>query len=280
VNTLSAAECVQTEAVPSLDPGSGVETRAAVAAASPAANDPVRLPAYCRLAGEAVFYTSTDWLRLGRHLAADESPCVNYYISIPPLAADKTALRCAQDDLIRALGPRFHAVAEFSFAGWNNWVNANGKTWFEAGEAFRDRMAACGYDIAAGDTWSLNEMHSGVRRNTGNSRPNMRELLRGLYQGSGFVPATKGIVFVIGVGQKAGNLSVYRSTLEGWFQDTPFWADLNRYVRIFAQEAYPDARAWGGGRRLARAAHASPQRLSRASAAPGRGRAGEHRDGA
>jgi hypothetical protein len=245
VNTLAAADCLTVEPVPSLDPSAAEQTPASVAVTSPAASDPVQLPAYCRLAGEAVFYTATDWLRLGQHLAADESPCVNYYISIPPLAADKTRLRCAQDDLIRALGPRFHAVAEFNFAGWNSWVNANGKTWFEAGAEFRNRMAACGYDIAGGDTWSLNEIHSGVRRNTGNSRANMRELLRGLYQGDGSVPRSKGIVFVIGIGQNTVNFSAYKPQLEDWLQDAPFWADMDRYVHIFAQEAFPDARFWG-----------------------------------
>jgi hypothetical protein len=245
VNTLEAVGCLTGEPVPSLDPSAGAQTPASVAAASPAASDPAQLPAYCRLAGEAVFYTATDWLRLGQHLAADESPCVNYYVSIPPLAADKTRLRCGQDDLIRALGPRFHAVAEFNFAGWNNWVNANGKTWFEAGAEFRNRMAACGYDIASGDTWSLNEIHSGVRRNSENARANLRDLLRGLYQGDGSVPASRGIVFVIGVGQNTVNFSEYKPQLEGWLRDGPFWADLDSYVRIFAQEAYPDARFWG-----------------------------------
>jgi len=124
-------------------------------------------------------------------------------------------------------------------------VNANGETWFDAGAEFRNRMAACGYDIAAGDTWSLNEIHSGVRRNTGNSRANMRELLRGLYQGDGSVPATKGIVFVIGIGQNTVNFSEYKPTLEDWLQDAPFWADMDRYVSVFAQEAFPDARFWG-----------------------------------
>src|SRR6266545_2925825 len=40
-----------------------------------------------------VFYTQTDWLRLATKLAAHASPCAQYYISIPPLSANKTAFR-------------------------------------------------------------------------------------------------------------------------------------------------------------------------------------------
>ena len=41
----------------------------------------------------AVFYAPTDWLRLATKLAANPSPCAQYLISIPPLAADKTQFR-------------------------------------------------------------------------------------------------------------------------------------------------------------------------------------------
>jgi hypothetical protein len=37
----------------------------------------------------AVFYAATDWLRLATHLAP--SPCAQYYISVPPLAADRSS---------------------------------------------------------------------------------------------------------------------------------------------------------------------------------------------
>src|SRR6185436_20269178 len=78
------------------------------------------LPANCRLHAEAVFWTQGgqtpsgvwDWTLLGQELAANASACADYYISIPPLAANKTGLRVLQDDAIRALGPRFHPVAE------------------------------------------------------------------------------------------------------------------------------------------------------------------------
>ena len=49
-------------------------------------------------------------------------------------------------------------------------------------------MAAAGYDVAAGDTWALNELSSAVRQGTGNARANMRAFLNGLYDGDGALP--------------------------------------------------------------------------------------------
>src|SRR5829696_4701639 len=85
---------------------------ARASAAAPALLDD--FPRSCRLHVEPVFWTASDWLPLARALAADPSPCADYYVSIPPQAADKTLLRGAQDELIRALGPRIHPVAEIT----------------------------------------------------------------------------------------------------------------------------------------------------------------------
>ena len=56
------------------------------------------------------------------------------------------APRARQDDVIRALGPRFHPLAEVTLGnvtGWDSWVTgAPGRTWFDAGVEFRKRMAA------------------------------------------------------------------------------------------------------------------------------------------
>ena len=60
----------------------------------------------------AVFYAPGDWLRLATTLAAKASPCGQYYISVPPVVADKTRQRPGQAERIRALGPAFHAMAE------------------------------------------------------------------------------------------------------------------------------------------------------------------------
>ena len=93
---------------------------------------------------------ANDWLLLSEALAADPSLCADYYVSIPPQSADHTLLRGARDDLVRALGPQIHPVAEMTLGtltGWDHWVHAcAGRTWFGArGVEFRRRMAAAGY---------------------------------------------------------------------------------------------------------------------------------------
>jgi hypothetical protein len=270
--TLSVVDCAGIDPVPSLADQAGTDSdpgdASSVAGQSPAVTDVASaastspatsggLPPDCRLHLQAVFYAATDWLRLGQKLAADPSPCADYYISIPPLSADKTAFRTAQDDLIRALGPRFHAMAEINVTGWRGWVTAHAATWFDAGVEARRRMAAAGYDIASGDTWALNELPSTVRRNEQNARTNMHDFIAGLYTGDGTVPVSKGLVFVIGLAQTLSDTSAYHATLEGWLQDEPFWTDMARYVKFWAQEVYPDSRTWGvpGTSREARAEH-------------------------
>src|SRR5215211_2110717 len=84
------------------------------------------VPPTCRIKVEAVFWTGSDWVRLTRALAADPAPCAEYWISLPPAAADKTQLRFLQDDVIRAFGPQFHPVAEMTLGGataWAAWVH-------------------------------------------------------------------------------------------------------------------------------------------------------------
>src|SRR5256885_7478025 len=90
--------CSASDSLLALDaecPGVDPPTPSAAAAAS--ATNPVRpddsLPPNCRLHAEAVFWTAGDWPILGQELAANPSPCADYYISIPPLATNKTDLR-------------------------------------------------------------------------------------------------------------------------------------------------------------------------------------------
>src|SRR5438874_2642193 len=146
-----------------------------------------------------VFYTESDWLRLATKLASNPSPCAQYYISIPPLAADKTAFRYDQPWRIRALGPQFHVLAEMNWTGWTGYVSSTGSTWYAAGQEARRRMAANGFDVSLGDTWIVNELSSAVRAGTGNARVNVREFVRGLHDGDGTVPVVKGAVFISGI---------------------------------------------------------------------------------
>lgn len=226
------------EPVPSLEPAkTAAEWRSLVS--QPNA---VRMQAACRPL-RAVFYAASDWLRLATKLAAAASPCAEYYISVPPLVADKTTFRRDQAWRIRALGPRFHAMAEIHFATWTRWVASTGNSWHTAGVTARQRMAEAGYDVALGDTWAVNELTSAVRRGDGNARANIREFLRGLYEGDGSRP-TRGAALVIGFGQRTSDVSAYQSTLQGWLSDTAFWTDMSTYVGDWAQEVYGDIRAY------------------------------------
>jgi hypothetical protein len=188
-----------------------------------------------------IFYAATDWLRLATKLAATASPCAEYYVSVPPIVGDKTTLRSGQADRIRALGSNFHALAEIHWTTWSRWVSENATTWHAAGVEARRRMAQAGFDVAAGDTWSVNEFPSTVRSGAGDARANARELVRGLYEGDGTRP-TRGVVFIVGIGQPTTNVSVYQTNLQNWLADTAFWTDMNAYVSDWSQEVYGDYR--------------------------------------
>jgi hypothetical protein len=192
----------------------------------------------------AVFYTSSDWQRLAQGLAANSSPCAQYFVTIAALTADKTQMRTGAAAYVRSLGANFHALAEVNYSAWQSWVSSTGNTWYDAGVEVRRRMAAAGFDVAAGDTWVVNELSSAVRAGTGSARQNFRDLVRGLYEGDGSVAATKGVVFVVGLGQTGVSLPTYKATLESWLQDNNFWVDMGSYVSDFFQEVYGDVRSY------------------------------------
>jgi hypothetical protein len=233
----TAAERASEEPVPSLEPAkTAAEWRSLVQRPRD-----LRAQQACRPL-RAVFYAASDWLRLATKLAGAASPCAEYYVSVPPLVADKTTFRRDQASRIRALGPNFHAMAEIHFATWTRWVQSTGNTWHAAGVTARERMAEAGYDVSRGDTWALNELTSAVRRGDGSARANIREFLRGLYEGDGTRP-TQGAALVIGFGQRTGDLSAYQATLQGWLSDTAFWTDMATYVSDWSQEVYGDLRS-------------------------------------
>jgi hypothetical protein len=192
-----------------------------------------------------VFYTATDWLRLATKLAAAEAPCLEYYISIPPLAADKTQFRYAQPSLIHALGPNFHVLAEISTNGWGSWIAADGsRDWYQAGQEARRRMAAANFDVATGDSWIVNELSSAVVRGIGVARANMRQLVHGLYDGDAGPPVKGGVFTMLMLGLVTSSFSTYKAYLQDWYRDTPFWNDMAAYVRDWSQELYGDLRAY------------------------------------
>lgn len=248
--TLSGVDCAGIEPVDSIGP-IPVEIEAAAAgtaradAALVAAEGPDALRRNCRFHAEVALYTSMDWNRLAQNLAAQASHCADYYISLPAIAGNKTMPRPDQAWRIRSLGPRFHAMAEAHLGSWQTWVIANNKTWVEAGQEFRRRMAATGYDVSLGDLWAINEVPSEVRQNAGQARRNLLDFLRGLKEGDVTVPESKGLVFVVGFGQRTQVLSTYLATMRAWLSDAAFWSEAEAYVRFWAQEVYADVRFWG-----------------------------------
>jgi hypothetical protein len=237
-----AAAGSQTPPVPSLDPSSTQAEWEKLVHRPVFRPYAVEAAAACRPL-RAVFYAQTDWLRLATTLAANASPCAQYSISVPPVVGDKTRFRPDQAQRIRALGPNIHALAEIHFSAWQKWVASTGSSWYQAGVEARRRMAAAGYDLAAGDTWALNEVSSAARRGDGNARTNLHELLRGLYDAAGESPPTRGVVFIVGIGQRAP-VATYKARTQEWFFDSAFWSDMNVYVGDWSQEVYGDVRSY------------------------------------
>src|SRR5262249_35584634 len=154
------------------------------------------------------------------------------YVDLPHLSGDATMPRTGADH-VHALGPTFHAMAEFSWSGWHDWVEASPtRTWYQAGKLFRQRMLDAGYDVAAGDTWVINELPSSVRSGEDDVRTHISNAVRGLFEGNG--PTTKGTVFIAAVGQTLQNFAVYKPNVAGWLEDAAFWITMNNYVRWFA----------------------------------------------
>jgi hypothetical protein len=248
--SLSAVDCAGVEPVEAIGPiAPEIEAAAAetarVETALVASEGPEALRRNCRFHAEVSLYTDSDWNRLAQNLAAQQSHCADYYISIPSIAGNKTMPRPDQAWRIRALGPRFHAMAEAHLTAWQTWVTTNRRTWLDAGKEFRRRMVTAGYDVALGDLWAMNEVPSSVRQNAGQSRRNLLDFLHGLYEGDASTGTAKGLVFVVGLGQRTQNLSVYLGNMRGWLSDAPFWTEADAYVRFWAQETYGDVRAWG-----------------------------------
>lgn len=198
----------------------------------------------CRLVTEAVFYAAADWMRLARALARGRFACVTYLISIPPVADSDgmyTLPRRGQVERLRALGARFHALAETRVDAWGPWLQRHpGKTWHDAGLEARRRMEAAGYDPRRGETWALNEVMLPVLTDP-EARDQTREFVRGLYEG-GSGPS-RGLVYDVVPFQNDSDVGEYKQQLKRWLEDTPFWAEMERDVRVWADEVYVDAQS-------------------------------------
>ena len=207
---------------------------------APCAPRPYARPEGCPFEVEVVIWTVGGWNLLADAFAANPAPCAHYYISVPPLAGDKTTLRDGEAARVRAHGPQFHALAEFQDGAWGEWREAAGATWAAAGGEFRRRALDAGYCFGQGDGWIVNEVHSDARVDPA-SRDRWVNLVRALHDGAeGGADDAPGAVAVIGMGHNTENMAVYKPNLRGWLADRGFWEGVAPYVRWWAQESYCD----------------------------------------
>lgn len=209
---------------------------------APCVDRPYDVPADCPFDGriDVVIWTVGGWNLLADAFAANPSPCVHYYLSVPPFTADRTTLRPGEAARIRAHGPQFHALAEFSDNAWGEWRATNDTTWIAAGLEFRRRAAEAGYCFGQGDGWMVNEVHSSIRSDPA-SRSRWVNLFRALHEGAdGAADDAPGGAAVVGMAHAGQNLGVYKANLQGWLADAGFWEGVAPNVRWWLQESYCD----------------------------------------
>jgi hypothetical protein len=205
-----------------------------VAIAAASSGSAPAAPSACPYQAQVFVYGQNGWETLTNALAANQTPCANYYVVLTALEGNKTQPRGRRAvDFIHSKGPNFHALAEFN---WTGWSTARPASWAAKGRLFRQRMAAVGYDPAR-DTWAINELSSTVRT-TPLSQARARDAMRGLYTGPRGATPQQGAVFVVGVGQQMVNFRPYKSQLEGWLGNAAWWTAVSPYVGWWAQETY------------------------------------------
>jgi hypothetical protein len=205
----------------------------------------------CAREVDGVFWGGAQWLVLAEALAADASPCVEPFVTIPPTGADRTVLMpIARFNEVRALGVT--PVAEIRWTAptgaWREWVlELPGRTFYGAGQTARRRMAQRNLNVEAGETWAFNEFTPEVLAGAPGARAEVLEFIRGLYDGDPGMPKARGIAFNIGIPSTAGaaEVAAYKASLQAWLADESFWSELDKYVDVFANEVYVSSLSWG-----------------------------------
>lgn len=202
---------------------------------------------------DVVFY-SLDSQALAQQLGTVPSACADYWISVGPYTGLTNTGKpkfLPAGPVIHAQGSQFHALAEIKLGTWCTYAATHG--WYETGQMLHDWMLTEGFDTAR-DAWALNEtgFPSGDSCATAvftdtTTRRNVQELIHGLYDGTAGETPIAGTVFAANPAQLAApaDVAAYRQSLATWYEDTPFWQDMDRYVRFWGQETYADPRAWG-----------------------------------
>ncbi|HEU5061022.1 MAG TPA: hypothetical protein VFU21_31040 [Kofleriaceae bacterium] len=197
----------------------------------------------CTRPSEVVIWGTRNFHEILGAIEANRSPCSTFWVALPPVtdsSGRKTMPR--QGDVLDRIhdlqdrGVKIRAMAEFHWTSWAGWVQATGRSWYDAGVEFRRRMDEAGYDATAGDTWVVDELPSTVRSNTDGGRGKAMAAVRGLYEGA--TPNIRGAVLVVGMSIQMTYFPEYRQVLENWLCDAPFWVAMDKHVRFFAQETY------------------------------------------
>ena len=181
-------------------------------------------------ATRAIFYTSSDWVRLAQGLGADPSPCAQYYISIDRSTANKTEMRPNAASAGRRAGlelPRARRgqLRRLGRAG----SPRPGTPGTRPGRRRGASMDAAGFNV-------------GQRRHLGRQRvpvlgahqhrrgaPERRAVRPG--------PLRRGRLRPAGAGHRVHDRRrperrrrspQYKASLESWFQDSTFWTTMSR----------------------------------------------------
>jgi hypothetical protein len=102
-------------------------------------------------------------------------------------------------------------------------------------------MAAAGYDVAAGDTWVINEFPNATHSGANGVWAKEAAAVKGLDEGDG--TSSRGTVFLSGIGQTLTDFNVYKPNAESWLQSELFWSAMTDHVQYFSLEVYADPHA-------------------------------------
>jgi hypothetical protein len=200
-----------------------------------------------------VYFYTNDSQDLSRQLAANAASCTDYWVSITPYTAGPNLGKPKGSPalpVVHQQGPQFHGLAEIRMKAWCLYAETH--TWYATGQMLHDWMLVEGYDPTR-DTWAVNEVgwpsddpcNTGVFDDAAGARLAFQDFVRGLYDGYAGETPMAGVVFAASPIQMTPDLTSYEEGLAQWYADSSFWQDMNRYIAVWAQETYADARSWG-----------------------------------
>lgn len=185
-------------------------------------------------------------------------PCTHYYVVMPLQAGNKTSFHTNVAQELKTLhdrGTNFHAVAEFHWTSWREWIDEdkNNRNWEKAGRELRRRMDVAGFDVHLGnsDTWFIQEIPSTVVMGNDDVtakevRTNVIAATRGLFEG-GKVSGKKGGAMRVGAGhdvtaEEMPNIPIGKQRAKAFLEDAPFWQSMDRTLRFWSDEVYVEPR--------------------------------------